>query len=142
MHKVFSRNCSISYLCLPLELMDESLVSRTYLVPTIVAICALFFGLSFLRRRNLPPGPRRLPIIGNVHQIPVQSPWVTFGEWSKSYGKYQAVGFLFMLEPFAGDFIYLDIMGQPALVVNSRKVAYDLMDKRSSIYSDRPYMVR
>src|SRR5258708_7821028 len=69
------------------DLLDESLVSRAYLVPTI-AICAFFFGLSFIRKKNLPPGPRRLPIIGNVHQLPVQSPWVTFGEWSKSYGNY------------------------------------------------------
>jgi hypothetical protein len=73
------------------ELMNEPLVLRPYLVPTIVAICAFFFGLSLLRRKNLPPGPRRLPLIGNVHQLPVQSPWITFGEWSKKYGEYQAV---------------------------------------------------
>jgi hypothetical protein len=125
------------------ELMDESLVSRTYLVPTFVAICAFFFGLSLLRRRNLPPGPRRLPIIGNVHQIPVHTPWETFGQWSKIYGKYQYVCHPSVrLDSFAGNIIYLDIMGQPALVVNSKQVANDLMDKRSTIYSDRPFMVR
>jgi hypothetical protein len=32
-------------------------------------------------------------------------------------------------------------MGQPAVLVNSRKIANDLMDKRSTIYSDRPFMV-
>jgi len=123
--------------------MDESLLSRAYLVPTIVAICAFFFGLSLIRRKNLPPGPRRLPIIGNVHQLPVQSPWVTFGEWSKIYGKYRYVVSLCVCLTYclAGDFIYLDIMGQPALLVNSKKVANDLMDKRSTIYSDRPFMV-
>jgi hypothetical protein len=77
------------------EFINESLVSRTYLIPTIFTVCALFFGLSLLRRKNLPPGPRRLPIIGNVHQIPVKSPWVTFGEWSKRYGKHRAVVILF-----------------------------------------------
>ena len=123
------------------DLVDELLVSRAYLVPTI-AICALFFGLSLIRRKKLPPGPRRLPIIGNVHQLPVQSPWVTFGEWSKSYGKYlYVVSLCICLDSLTGNFIYLDIMGQPALLVNSKKVANDLMDKRSSIYSDRPFMV-
>ena len=30
------------------------------------------------------------------------------------------------------------MMGQPMLVINSYKVAVDLLDKRSSIYSERP----
>ena len=42
----------------------------------------------------------------------------------------------------AGDLIFLNIMGQPAVLVSSRKVASDLMEKRAIIYSDRPYMVR
>lgn len=53
-----------------------------------------------------------------------------------------SVSFFSRLDSLAGDLIYLDLMGQPALLINSRKVANDLMDKRSSIYSDRPFMVR
>ena len=37
--------------------------------------------------------------------------------------------------------MYLNIVGQPIVVVNSRKVAKDLLDKRSGIYSDRPVSV-
>ena len=37
--------------------------------------------------------------------------------------------------------MYLNIVGQPIVVVNSSKVAKDLLDKRSGIYSDRPVSV-
>lgn len=36
--------------------------------------------------RPLPPGPPRLPIIGNLHQAPKLWPWRTYREWSKQYG--------------------------------------------------------
>lgn len=41
--------------------------------------------------------------------------------------------------PLAGDLIYIRIFGNPILVINSAKAAADLLDKRSSIYSSRPY---
>ena len=37
-----------------------------------------------------------------------------------------------------GDLIYLNAAGQPMVVMNSHKVARDLLDRRSRIYSDRP----
>ncbi|QRV88551.1 cytochrome P450 family protein [Ceratobasidium sp. AG-Ba] len=48
--------------------------------------------------------------------------WLTFSEWSKTYG----------------DIFYLSIFGKPLVVVNSFKVASDLLDKKSSKYSERP----
>jgi hypothetical protein len=37
-----------------------------------------------------------------------------------------------------GNLIYLNVIGQPIVVLNSRKVAADLLDRRATIYSDRP----
>ena len=37
-----------------------------------------------------------------------------------------------------GDIIYLHAAGQPIVVLNSHKVARDLLDRRSMTYSDRP----
>ena len=37
-----------------------------------------------------------------------------------------------------GDLIYMDVMGQAIVVINSLKIATDLLEKRSTIYSDRP----
>ena len=39
-----------------------------------------------------------------------------------------------------GEIIYLDILGKELVLLNSEKVANDLLDKRSSIYSDRPQL--
>ncbi|KDR73159.1 hypothetical protein GALMADRAFT_722618 [Galerina marginata CBS 339.88] len=95
---------------------------------TAATVCGgvlFFYALSLARRKRLPPGPRRLPVIGNVHQMPVETPWLAFSEWGKTYG----------------DIMHVDIIGQPLIIINSTKIAKDLLDKRSSIYSDRPHFV-
>jgi hypothetical protein len=40
-----------------------------------------------------------------------------------------------------GDIIQLDLLGYHLIAVNSAKVARDLLDKRSGLYSDRPQFV-
>lgn len=40
-----------------------------------------------------------------------------------------------------GEIFSLNLVGQHALVVNSHKVAADLLDRRSNIYSDRPRFI-
>jgi hypothetical protein len=37
--------------------------------------------------------------------------------------------------------MYLNALGQPILVINSLKVATELLDRRANIYSDRPRMI-
>ena len=34
----------------------------------------------------LPPGPPRLPIVGNIFHMPTQQEWVTLAQWAKEYG--------------------------------------------------------
>ncbi|MBW0478080.1 hypothetical protein O181_017795 [Austropuccinia psidii MF-1] len=68
------------------------------------------------------PGPVRLPIFGNLFQVSKQRPWVQYIEWKKQFGP-----------------IYGLQMGLTNwVVVGSPKVATDLLEKRSSIYSSRP----
>ncbi|KIJ28116.1 hypothetical protein M422DRAFT_270609 [Sphaerobolus stellatus SS14] len=57
--------------------------------------------------------------------MPVDSPWLTFTKWKKKYG----------------DIIHVDILGRPLVIINSAKVARELMDKRSAVYSDRPHFI-
>ena len=37
--------------------------------------------------------------------------------------------------------MYLNVLGQPIIFINSLKVAAELLDKRANIYSDRPSLV-
>ncbi|KAF4585218.1 hypothetical protein EYR40_002055 [Pleurotus pulmonarius] len=76
-------------------------------------------------RPVFPPGPPRAPIVGNLFDIPVDTPWVKFAEWGKVYG----------------DVMYLRVFGRNLLVISSLEAAIDLFEKRSAIYSDRPKRV-
>ncbi|THU86092.1 cytochrome P450 [Dendrothele bispora CBS 962.96] len=71
---------------------------------------------------SLPPGPKRWPFLGSAFHMPKHYAWRTFSKWKEIYG----------------NIIYLDVLGTPIVVINSASAARDLMDKRSSIYSDRP----
>lgn len=37
-----------------------------------------------------------------------------------------------------GDVVFIEVLGQPMLVLGSAEAAFDLLDRRSAIYSDRP----
>ena len=43
-----------------------------------------------------------------------------------------------LTHPFSGEMMFLSALGQGILVINSQRVAIDLLEKRSNIYSDRP----
>ena len=67
------------------------LVFSRYDIP--LAVVVAFSGLVFLvvvragkRRLPYPPGPRRLPIVGNLFSMPSQEEWVTYMKWSKDCG--------------------------------------------------------
>ncbi|KAF8645514.1 hypothetical protein AX16_007798 [Volvariella volvacea WC 439] len=77
---------------------------------------------SWWYRLPLPPGPKGLPIIGNLRQFPKQTPWLTYESWAKTYGP----------------IMHLDYLRTHVIVLSSAKVALDLLEARSNIYSDRP----
>jgi hypothetical protein len=37
--------------------------------------------------------------------------------------------------------MYLNALGQPIIVLNSLKVAFELLDRRANLYSDRPQLI-
>ncbi|KAF8803765.1 cytochrome P450 [Phlegmacium glaucopus] len=89
-----------------------------------VALCILKAVFRSFRRTPLPPGPKGLPLVGNLLDMPVEREWLTFARWGEVWG----------------DICSVTVLGQPIIIINSAKVANDMLDKKSVIYSDRPVL--
>ncbi|KAL1941769.1 hypothetical protein VTO73DRAFT_6769 [Trametes versicolor] len=89
------------------------------LLPAVLVICAVHYWKS--PRSRLPPGPRPLPFIGNVLDMPKRYAGTDFGALTNKYG----------------DMVYMNVLGQPMLILGSHDIALDLLEKRSALYSDR-----
>ncbi|KAJ6011550.1 cytochrome P450 [Penicillium sp. IBT 35674x] len=98
------------------------------LSPTTIAVLAviLYAGFKLLsmgkREKGLPPGPPTVPILGNLHQIPLTGLHAKFLQWGETYGG------IFSLKMGSGTMI----------VLFDRKAVHDLVDKKGVIYSERP----
>jgi hypothetical protein len=64
---------------------------------------------------------------------------LTLSRWAKEYGRYTSNTGKDTYHAYQGDVVYLEAFGQPVIVLNSDKVAKDLLAK--AIYSDRPHLV-
>jgi hypothetical protein len=94
----------------------------------LMALVALIIGYVIKQRRwraKLPPGPPRLPLIGNLHQAPTTAAWVVFKKWVEQYGP----------------LVSADFGGTNVIIIGDYDTARDLLDKRGNIYSSRPRMV-
>ena len=39
------------------------------------------------RRAPYPPGPKGIPLLGNIFDMPVTYAWHTFAQWGRTYGE-------------------------------------------------------
>ena len=51
-----------------------------------IAVATLFMKYLIQKKYKLPPGPPRLPFIGNVFHPDKERPHITLTEWSEKYG--------------------------------------------------------
>ncbi|KAI0351242.1 cytochrome P450 [Trametes cingulata] len=100
-------------------------VAAFLLVLVRFALSRWMHGAKHVSRARLPPGPRAIPVLGNVHQLPLEYQEKTFADWAKLYG----------------DVVYAKLFQRPILVLNSLRAAQDLLEKKSSKYSGRPRLI-
>ncbi|EXJ84074.1 hypothetical protein A1O3_04741 [Capronia epimyces CBS 606.96] len=98
-------------------------VSFLYTVVALVVAYGIYRLLQVGRRDpRMPKGPPTLPILGNFHQIPSSGMYRQFREWAKEYGSVFSLKF-----------------GPSSIIVLcDREAIHELLDKKGSIYSDRP----
>ncbi|KAJ3501762.1 hypothetical protein NMY22_g18811 [Coprinellus aureogranulatus] len=70
----------------------------------------------------LPPSPKGLPVLGNALQIPLENLAQEYANWGRELDS---------------DIVSATALGKSIVVVNSIEKAFDLLDKRSAIYSSR-----
>jgi hypothetical protein len=60
----------------------------------LIAFLAVYMTRRYSRRpSSLPPGPRGLPIIGNLLDMPAEKSWQAFAELGYKYGQLHPVLF-------------------------------------------------
>ena len=85
-----------------------------------------------------PPGPKGRFWSGNAHQLNGHNIWKKYAGWSQEHGQSH---FDFKSAPLTtvlGPLIYLRAYSRRFIVINTLDAASELLEKKSTIYSDRP----
>ncbi|KAJ6495006.1 cytochrome P450 [Mycena vulgaris] len=98
------------------------LLERRWALVLAFSVVVLSHYLRKKRAPPLPPGPQGLPFLGNILGVPYEEQWRKFAELGEVWG----------------DLSSLTVFGQTMVIINSVKVAEDLLDVRGAILSDRP----
>ncbi|XP_075493866.1 strychnine-11-hydroxylase-like [Primulina tabacum] len=97
--------------------------SEIFLLLFISFITILLLLKLTKKKRKLPLGPKKLPIIGNLHQLG-KLPHRALIKLSKTYG----------------DLMFLQLGSVPTLVVSSADMAREIFKKHDIIFSGRPVL--
>ncbi|KAH9053934.1 cytochrome P450 [Lactarius vividus] len=107
-------------------IIDDSSDLKTHLLSAFILLAGIWLIARLTQSyiRHLPPGPRGLPLIGDVIHIADQE-WLASPQRRDDYG----------------DVMYINALGTGMLIINSQRAAVDLLEKRSTIYSSRPHYI-
>ncbi|KAJ7892022.1 hypothetical protein B0H13DRAFT_1625741 [Mycena leptocephala] len=99
---------------------------RSFILALVAAaLVALYFLRPGKNVAPVPPGPKGVRILENVPDLPPSQPWLTFSQWAKNIWSH----------------FNLSILGKSIIILNDVKLATDMLDKESRIYSNRPNLV-
>ncbi|CAF3560994.1 hypothetical protein SNK03_006415 [Fusarium graminearum] len=97
------------------------------LLPAVALAALIVYYVLFPKKQTglpLPPGPKPIPIIGNLLDLPPAGT-AEYKHWAKHKELY-------------GPISSLNILGQPMIVLNSPDAMHELLEKRSTKTSSRP----
>ncbi|KAF2787590.1 cytochrome P450 [Melanomma pulvis-pyrius CBS 109.77] len=107
-----------------------AIASSTGLV-VLLGIVAAYVINRLVRSKNydrpLPPGPKGIPILGNVNDLPKPG-MLECHHWLKHKDLY-------------GPISSVTVLGQTFVIINDAQIALELLRDRSAVHSARPYMV-
>ncbi|KAF2500783.1 putative cytochrome P450 oxidoreductase [Lophium mytilinum] len=75
------------------------------------------------RDKRMPPGPPTIPLLGNLHQIPITGLYKKMRDWGEKYGGIYSLKFA----------------SSNVIVLYDRKAIHELVDKRGLLYAERPH---
>ena len=84
----------------------------------------LYLYLTSRPKSPFPPGPKPLPLLGSVLDLPTSREYETYTRWGKEFG----------------DVVHVNALGRHIIILNSVQAAKELLERRSGIYSSRPYV--
>lgn len=59
----------------------------------VALVLSVLLVRRYITRRGvlLPPGPKGLPVIGNVLQVPQDFAWLQFAKWGEEFGSFHTL---------------------------------------------------
>ena len=97
-------------------------------VGTVLILIPAILAWVWLSRRNhaipLPPGPKGLPFVGNITDLPPQG-MPEYQHWLKHKERH-------------GPLSSVTVLGQTIVIIHDKRIAFELMEKRAGKYSGRP----
>lgn len=125
--------------------MDSLVVLDVAFGATVLYLVYRIFTNSLAKQsRSLPPGPKGLPLLGNLFDMPtaVEPP---AEHWAKHEPLY---GTIICMRTTAcricdsmgstGPISSVSVLGTTIVILNDAQLAFDMLDKKSLIYSSRP----